>query len=69
MSVKDARTMQQEKGFFSTSLYYHGSTEKYHYFTQIQHEDLIWCILMWRNSLLTSKELCFKIPFYELYDK
>jgi DNA-dependent RNA polymerase auxiliary subunit epsilon len=64
-SVNDAREMQQTEGFYSTSLWYHGSTESYHYFTQSQLENLVFSMLKLQHQKL--KDVWFKVPFYELY--
>ena len=66
VSVKKARELQQTKGFYSKSLYYHGSTDVYHFFSQIQSDHSFWALFK-RKGIFASKEVCFKIPFYELY--
>ncbi len=66
VSVKEARELQQTKGFYSQSLYYHGSTDGYHFFSQIQPDHSFW-VLFKGKGIFASKEIYFKIPFYELY--
>ena len=55
-SVKVAREIQQKNGYRTHSLWYHGSTKEYHYFSQKQ-----------QSSIFNDGNTWFKVPYYELY--